>query len=208
MCVVASPSFGNRAYWLSPAIVSMTEFGETSLFEPIIVLDNSPNVQIGTSAAATCGYLIQQNAILTALPCNRAGSNDDAAFFFFLKRKFSEAAVVIQFQADAPRHITCRQMTGVLDTNMAQNAIALAHKMDAEWLNGEISTLQNFCFLRLISESSRCGDPQTDCRNCKHSGEKDQSERIARYPPIYQVLLAFFIGCCVAGVVGAYCLRD
>lgn len=87
------------------------------------------------------------------------------------------------------------------------NDFAIVRPIDAARPDSDIGALQNFCFSRLISESNGCGDPQTDCRNCEHPRESGQRERVIRYPPLYQLLLAFFVGCCAAGAIGAYCLR-
>jgi hypothetical protein len=161
----------------------MTEFGKASFFEPIIVLDNSPNVQIGTSAAATCGDVVQRNAVLAPLPCDRTGGNDDATFFLFLKRKISKAAVVIQFQADAPRNIAGRQTASILDANVAKNAVTITEKMNAEGLNGEVSTFQSTALSRLENAQNHqpnCCGKQKSGSISKAFGESSEFARIFR----------------------------
>jgi hypothetical protein len=152
MCVIASPTFGDRAYRLAPAIVPMAEFGKASSFESVIVSHNPPNIQIMASAAATRNDFAQCNTVLTALPCDRAGDDYDSPLFFFLKRKIIKSAILVHFHTNTPRNVACRQIAGILDTNVAKNTIAIAEKMNSARLNSNIGALEDSS-ITLLGES-------------------------------------------------------
>jgi hypothetical protein len=178
----------------------MTKLEPTRITKAVCVADSSPNKDISALGLEELSVVFWQSPG-TARKCRFRGQND-----FWPQRQFLEFT---QIWINGPTNFdggtkVSRGQPPDINESKLTNDIATVRNIDAAPPSGYVGALQNFCFLRLISESNRRRDPQTDCRNCKHSSEKSQSQRIARYPPIYQELLAFFIGCCVAGAIGAY----
>jgi hypothetical protein len=144
MGVIASPAFGNLTRGLSPAIVPVAEPGEAPRAETIIVLDDAPNIEVSTAAAATVGNFLKGHAVLATLPRDGSRRYDNSSFAFFADREIRAPAVEIDLHIYPPRNIFSGQMSGVSDADMTEHSVTVSDDVNTERLNGDVGALKDF----------------------------------------------------------------
>lgn len=192
-------------------IVSMAEQRSSTLAEPILIPDHSPNVEIQPSLAFQVPNVIPDIDNGAALPHGRTGSQRYFSFKLVnVQLERLEPIIEARTPFHEPRHILGREVAGVSDYDVGVTFGGIIRRSDPGRCYADIGALKNFSVPDLSLSRFLCRPPQCNGGNRQPGGEESQpkreeSGRVLRSPlpeGFGRLVLLFFLGgACLATFV-------
>jgi hypothetical protein len=168
---------GNAVFALvkGTEIVPVAIAGPAPAGEPIMILNDAPNIQIKLFSH-------------TFRAQNFGSWGDDVISRDIALAERLALPIFAQFTANRGGDVFRENRTRIAKADPGDNAVGRIVIADPIGLDTNVGTQLALGGLSTVTENKIGSDPQTNGRKRKNSGENRQRESISRYPPIYQLL--------------------
>jgi hypothetical protein len=205
--------FNLIAQFKSRQIVSVTEARESPLTEAILVADLAPDIE---PPIVSCGPFsiakqhLSRNTFSAFDSENLLGNDVVADEFGFRNWKSASPFLSAEVSTNDPRDFSCRQISRILDADVAGKTVARNKQFNAKRLDAKIGSLKNAAFVDLS-----LGDPSQNPSGYEQQERKARNGIILRFlkildeNPRYVIWTTCLIGLsCAAIGFAVYLYRD